>query len=183
MGGAGAAAACRATAKCAVCLAAFAAAELLRVLPRCRHAFHAECVDTWLQARSTCPVCRRRVAREDAAGAALPDLEPTTARPDAGDVTPPRAGTMPGRRSAEAVQVVVHRPRDQPRARWSTDGVVASCPEAASHRRELTFLEGSARGARLTQRRHAALELADERCALILRSFSSSVQRTCGALW
>ena len=43
-GGAGVGAG-RAT-ECAVCLGAFDAAELLRVLPGCRHAFHAECVDT-----------------------------------------------------------------------------------------------------------------------------------------
>uniref|UniRef100_A0A0D9WAL9 RING-type E3 ubiquitin transferase n=1 Tax=Leersia perrieri TaxID=77586 RepID=A0A0D9WAL9_9ORYZ len=47
---------------CAVCLGAFDAAdELLRVLPRCRHAFHPDCVDAWLLEHSTCPVCRRRV--------------------------------------------------------------------------------------------------------------------------
>ncbi|KAL6651890.1 hypothetical protein ACP70R_010815 [Stipagrostis hirtigluma subsp. patula] len=143
--------------ECAVCLGAFdAAGELLRVLPRCRHAFHAECVDTWLQAHSTCPLCRRRVAREDVA-VVLPELELSTIRPDAGEVPgddmPPRAGRVPGRHSAseaEALEVVVHRPCDQPRERWSTDGLVdrVSYPEAATHRRDASFAEESARGSR-----------------------------------
>ncbi|KAL4340515.1 hypothetical protein GQ457_08G002490 [Hibiscus cannabinus] len=51
--------------ECAVCLARFEPNELLRLLPKCKHAFHAECVDTWLDAHSTCPLCRYRVDPED----------------------------------------------------------------------------------------------------------------------
>ncbi|XP_027903163.1 RING-H2 finger protein ATL43-like [Vigna unguiculata] len=50
---------------CAVCLTKFEAAEVLRLLPKCKHAFHVECVDTWLDAHSTCPLCRYRVDPED----------------------------------------------------------------------------------------------------------------------
>ncbi|KAL5190331.1 RING-H2 finger protein ATL43 [Glycine soja] len=50
---------------CAVCLNKFEAAEVLRLLPKCKHAFHVECVDTWLDAHSTCPLCRYRVDPED----------------------------------------------------------------------------------------------------------------------
>ncbi|PKU69602.1 RING-H2 finger protein ATL43 [Dendrobium catenatum] len=52
-------------AECAVCLARFEAAELLRLLPKCRHAFHVDCVDAWLESHSTCPLCRSRVNPED----------------------------------------------------------------------------------------------------------------------
>ncbi|XP_051149785.1 RING-H2 finger protein ATL43-like [Andrographis paniculata] len=65
--------------ECAVCLNKFAADEVLRLLPKCKHAFHVECVDTWLDAHSTCPLCRCRVDPEDvllldcgAAGSAPP---------------------------------------------------------------------------------------------------------------
>ncbi|KAE8678805.1 extracellular ribonuclease-like [Hibiscus syriacus] len=51
--------------ECAVCLTRFEPNELLRLLPKCKHAFHAECVDTWLDAHSTCPLCRYRVDPED----------------------------------------------------------------------------------------------------------------------
>ncbi|XP_062226991.1 RING-H2 finger protein ATL43-like [Phragmites australis] len=145
----GAAAAGHAT-ECAVCLGAFDAAELLRVLPGCQHAFHAECVDTWLVAHSTCPVCRRRVAKGDVS-IALPELELTT-RLDARDDPAPVAGRVHGRHSASEaeVQVVVHRASDQPRERWSMDGLVdlVAYLEAARHRRDLVFLEESAHGSR-----------------------------------
>ncbi|CAO2841801.1 unnamed protein product [Amaranthus hypochondriacus] len=51
--------------ECAVCLNRFEPAEILRLLPKCKHAFHVECVDTWLDAHSTCPLCRYRVDPED----------------------------------------------------------------------------------------------------------------------
>ncbi|KDP31067.1 hypothetical protein JCGZ_11443 [Jatropha curcas] len=51
--------------ECAVCLTKFESAEVLRLLPKCKHAFHVECVDTWLDAHSTCPLCRHRVDPED----------------------------------------------------------------------------------------------------------------------
>ncbi|XP_010056461.2 E3 ubiquitin-protein ligase ATL4 [Eucalyptus grandis] len=46
---------------CAVCLCKFKPHDLLRLLPLCCHAFHAECIDTWLQANRTCPLCRSNV--------------------------------------------------------------------------------------------------------------------------
>ncbi|KAL9154786.1 hypothetical protein ABFS82_10G139800 [Erythranthe guttata] len=51
--------------ECAVCLNRFEAEEVLRLLPKCKHAFHVECVDTWLDEHSTCPLCRYRVDPED----------------------------------------------------------------------------------------------------------------------
>ncbi|KFK25007.1 hypothetical protein AALP_AA8G054400 [Arabis alpina] len=51
--------------ECAVCLSRFEQTEVLRLLPKCKHAFHVECVDTWLDAHSTCPLCRYRVDPED----------------------------------------------------------------------------------------------------------------------
>ncbi|KAK3221902.1 hypothetical protein Dsin_008927 [Dipteronia sinensis] len=43
---------------CAVCLCEFEPDDKLRLLPKCSHAFHMECIDTWLLSHSTCPLCR-----------------------------------------------------------------------------------------------------------------------------
>ncbi|KNA18016.1 hypothetical protein SOVF_074130 [Spinacia oleracea] len=43
---------------CAVCLCEFSEQDKLRLLPLCSHAFHIDCIDTWLLSNSTCPLCR-----------------------------------------------------------------------------------------------------------------------------
>jgi Ring finger domain len=44
--------------ECAVCLADFQEKEIIKVLPGCSHAFHIDCIDTWLQFNVNCPMCR-----------------------------------------------------------------------------------------------------------------------------
>lgn len=46
---------------CAVCLSEFQENESLRLLPKCSHAFHLPCIDTWLRSQSNCPLCRASV--------------------------------------------------------------------------------------------------------------------------
>nr|CAD1834433.1 unnamed protein product [Ananas comosus var. bracteatus] len=53
--------------ECAVCLSRYDDAELLRLLPGCRHAFHLECIDRWLDAHSSCPLCRTKISAAAAA--------------------------------------------------------------------------------------------------------------------
>lgn len=48
-------------ADCAVCLSKFEPNDQLRLLPVCCHAFHAECIDTWLGSNQTCPLCRSSI--------------------------------------------------------------------------------------------------------------------------
>uniref|UniRef100_A0A1D1Z5Z2 RING-H2 finger protein ATL80 n=1 Tax=Anthurium amnicola TaxID=1678845 RepID=A0A1D1Z5Z2_9ARAE len=43
---------------CAVCLESFQSGDRCRLLPVCRHSFHAPCVDSWLLKSSICPICR-----------------------------------------------------------------------------------------------------------------------------
>lgn len=57
----------RAGLECVVCLSEFGDANVLRLLPKCKHAFHITCVDRWLEVHSTCPLCRAGVCAEDAA--------------------------------------------------------------------------------------------------------------------
>lgn len=44
--------------ECAVCLNEFEDNETLRLIPKCDHVFHPECIDAWLASHVTCPVCR-----------------------------------------------------------------------------------------------------------------------------
>ncbi|XP_077224708.1 E3 ubiquitin-protein ligase ATL6-like [Tasmannia lanceolata] len=46
------------TLECAVCLSEFEDDETLRLLPKCNHVFHPDCIDAWLSSHTTCPVCR-----------------------------------------------------------------------------------------------------------------------------
>jgi hypothetical protein len=43
---------------CVVCLSSWCEGDQLRILP-CLHRFHAQCLDPWLRAQQTCPLCRR----------------------------------------------------------------------------------------------------------------------------
>ncbi|XP_073256809.1 RING finger protein 215-like [Porites lutea] len=45
---------------CAVCLDEFYNNQLVRTLP-CAHEFHCECVDRWLLAKRTCPLCKGNI--------------------------------------------------------------------------------------------------------------------------
>ncbi|KAA8534942.1 hypothetical protein F0562_029842, partial [Nyssa sinensis] len=51
--------------ECAVCLSKFEDIEILRLLPKCKHAFHIDCVDQWLEKHSSCPLCRQKVSADD----------------------------------------------------------------------------------------------------------------------
>ncbi|KAK3200337.1 hypothetical protein Dsin_023752 [Dipteronia sinensis] len=48
--------------ECAVCLCEFEDDETLRLIPKCDHVFHPECIDAWLSSHTTCPVCRANLS-------------------------------------------------------------------------------------------------------------------------
>ncbi|KAL2343094.1 hypothetical protein Fmac_004379 [Flemingia macrophylla] len=52
--------------ECSVCLGEFEEDESLRLLPKCSHAFHIPCIDTWLLSHKTCPMCRAPVLHHHA---------------------------------------------------------------------------------------------------------------------
>ncbi|GJN38544.1 hypothetical protein PR202_gb27598 [Eleusine coracana subsp. coracana] len=51
--------------ECVVCLQDLEDGDVVRVLPACRHFFHAGCIDAWLRAHSSCPVCRADLVDPD----------------------------------------------------------------------------------------------------------------------
>lgn len=48
--------------ECAVCLSELADGEEVRLLPKCEHGFHLECIDMWFHSNNTCPLCRSLVS-------------------------------------------------------------------------------------------------------------------------
>ncbi|KAK9061370.1 hypothetical protein SSX86_018551 [Deinandra increscens subsp. villosa] len=45
---------------CSICLADYKQADVVRLLPACGHWYHVSCIDTWLKAHPTCPMCRNK---------------------------------------------------------------------------------------------------------------------------
>ncbi|XP_020597974.1 E3 ubiquitin-protein ligase RING1-like [Phalaenopsis equestris] len=43
---------------CSVFFGEFYDGELVRLLPKCSHAFHLPCIDKWLKSHGNCPLCR-----------------------------------------------------------------------------------------------------------------------------
>ncbi|TVU05478.1 hypothetical protein EJB05_48644, partial [Eragrostis curvula] len=97
--------------ECAVCLSEFDDDEALRLLPRCAHAFHADCIDAWLASHVTCPVCRAVLVPDAAEAPALPPV------PAAVQVDAPAAPRQPAPETAtaatEQVAVVVVVPAEE----------------------------------------------------------------------
>ncbi|XP_078148586.1 E3 ubiquitin-protein ligase ATL9-like [Carex rostrata] len=50
--------------ECAICLCDFEDDENIRLLPKCSHMFHPDCIDEWLLSHRTCPVCRCILTRD-----------------------------------------------------------------------------------------------------------------------
>ncbi|XP_019435505.1 PREDICTED: RING-H2 finger protein ATL66-like [Lupinus angustifolius] len=44
--------------ECCICLSDFQDNEKLKWLTECQHVFHSECLDMWLGAHPSCPLCR-----------------------------------------------------------------------------------------------------------------------------
>ncbi|CAL9193890.1 unnamed protein product [Musa hybrid cultivar] len=64
--------------ECSVCLSELSDGEQARLLPKCNHGFHLECIDMWFHSHSTCPLCRSPVGAEPST---KPDSDPEAQTP------------------------------------------------------------------------------------------------------
>ncbi|KAL8113191.1 hypothetical protein AgCh_020487 [Apium graveolens] len=64
-------------ADCTICLSEFRDDESLRLLPKCNHAFHIACIDTWLRSHKNCPFCRAPIAVETSSNVGVSTVETT----------------------------------------------------------------------------------------------------------
>lgn len=81
---------------CSVCLSEFQEDETLRLLPKCNHAFHIPCIDTWLRSHTNCPMCRAGIMNN---AAPLPSQELVVQ--DSGPVEEAREGNIQVSRESE----------------------------------------------------------------------------------
>ncbi|XP_042390322.1 RING-H2 finger protein ATL52-like [Zingiber officinale] len=76
---------------CSVCLSEFRDGELVRLLPKCDHAFHLGCIDTWLRSHVNCPLCRAPIVAPSSVTADCVPGTSTTALPSS-SFPPPEPG-------------------------------------------------------------------------------------------
>nr|VDC63257.1 unnamed protein product [Brassica rapa] len=89
---------------CSVCLSEFEEEDEGRVLPKCGHVFHVDCIDTWFRSRSSCPLCRAPVQPEESVTeSGLRNTEP---------VAPMFPTEECGREPIDLVGIVVEIPRE-----------------------------------------------------------------------
>ncbi|KAK7329468.1 hypothetical protein VNO77_23637 [Canavalia gladiata] len=69
--------------ECAVCLSEFEYGETGRILPKCNHTFHTDCIDMWFHSHSTCPLCRAPVESAPD-GSTRPEVVITVCAPESG---------------------------------------------------------------------------------------------------
>ena len=109
--------------ECAVCLSEFDDDETLRLLPKCSHVFHPDCIDTWLASHVTCPVCRANLVPDDpnAQAAAGEDVSAEPSDPPATQpqevIPPPVSPTA----AAPAVVIDVEETEEERIIREETD--------------------------------------------------------------
>ncbi|KAL3637009.1 hypothetical protein CASFOL_019308 [Castilleja foliolosa] len=107
--------------ECAVCLNKFEPSEVMRLLPKCKHAFHVECVDVWLEAHPTCPLCRYRVDPEDVLlvdSKSLYNYQPTPRGSGKGKGIEFSSGRISGRHSSAgeagtSLEIIVENQKDE----------------------------------------------------------------------
>ncbi|CAK9144691.1 unnamed protein product [Ilex paraguariensis] len=63
--------------ECAVCLCEVSKGEKARLLPKCNHGFHVDCIDMWFQSHSTCPLCRNPVSNQSSSKSTTLESETT----------------------------------------------------------------------------------------------------------
>ncbi|XP_059648551.1 E3 ubiquitin-protein ligase ATL6-like [Cornus florida] len=73
--------------ECAVCLNEFEDDETLRLIPKCDHVFHPECIDEWLTSHVTCPVCRANLVPKPGESVHVPDSGPEIENQENDDVS------------------------------------------------------------------------------------------------
>ncbi|KAH9292280.1 hypothetical protein KI387_042534, partial [Taxus chinensis] len=92
---------------CAVCLSEFTENEKGRILPKCKHSFHIECIDMWFHSHSTCPLCRSSAQAQESEVQKSAKIEDVSCS----DLNLEEGQTSEGRTNRRLPQIVIDIPR------------------------------------------------------------------------
>ncbi|XP_030466974.1 putative RING-H2 finger protein ATL37 [Syzygium oleosum] len=98
--------------ECAVCLNYFEDDDTLRLIPKCNHVFHLDCIGKWLASHTTCPVCRANLTSQQA-GSSASQLPESGTEPPRVEVTVEATlpnGGAPERSPREGQRQRIHPP-------------------------------------------------------------------------
>lgn len=65
----------KATLECAICLNEFQHWDKIRLLPKCQHVFHTDCIDGWFLRNLNCPICRSKLTSDRVPDIAITIIE------------------------------------------------------------------------------------------------------------
>lgn len=136
---------------CSVCLSEFEEDESIRLLPKCSHAFHLPCIDTWLKNHSNCPLCRANIFFISASPPQLPPIIESPANQDS---------VQDSQAASENVAIVQDIERG-----LSEEGIIQNDGNLKTPLRAFSDL-GNLQG------RNAVMEMTKEWCQHIRRSIS-----------
>ncbi|KAJ3692168.1 hypothetical protein LUZ60_012518 [Juncus effusus] len=71
--------------ECSICISALEDGESVREMPVCKHLFHKDCIDRWLQNHVTCPICRAIIEPLTRSSASAPVREPASSSSSSSD--------------------------------------------------------------------------------------------------
>ncbi|GLJ38581.1 hypothetical protein SUGI_0786630 [Cryptomeria japonica] len=125
--------------ECAVCLSEFAEKEKGRILPKCKHSFHIDCIDMWFYSHSTCPLCRASAQPEEDESAKIEEVR-------CGQLNLEEGQTSEGRISRALPQIVIEVPKRRNDSfssvredlSYSSPNGSAKSPPVCSHLRSLS---------------------------------------------
>lgn len=158
----------------------------MRLLPLCCHAFHAHCIETWLNSNQSCPLCRSRIHfSESELAKALFEGDARggdSFRLEIGSISR-REHTAPNPASSLST-ATASAAADEDRSSYSVgsfDYVVEEEPEVTisqSHRRSMSKESGRGGGLTLSEEPILAAEVASARGSLLDRLSASLSSRT-----
>ncbi|KAL0917092.1 hypothetical protein M5K25_012137 [Dendrobium thyrsiflorum] len=139
--------------ECAICLNEFEDEDTIRLLHKCDHVFHQECIDAWLASHVTCPVCRTdytAVSTDETAIEGATDAPALQAETESAPAPDP---TLPPPPEAAADQVVITVDEGLTKHEMKELARIASKMRRNGSRRPRTLPRSHSTGHSITQQR------------------------------